>query len=194
MEGQKNKVIIDIALRLQGIKQGNKKEIGISKQSFQLKLEKIKEKLEIVESQLIAFKEKVGSLKSLKPTYKQESAQNTHANTKRQKPVSNKPVKDLEYYADSSTLAIRNALTISSSSKVTNRVKATKPHLKSYALITASTVTQSAPDKLQTKVTSNNSKQKSTASSLKTKPAKKKVIFQRKTTFSQQSEVDLMLV
>lgn len=97
---------------------------------------------------MVAFKEKVRLLKSLKPTYKQESAQNTHANTKRQKSGSNKPVKNSEYYVDSSILAIRNALTISSSSKVINRVKATKPHLKSYALIAVSTVTQSAPDKL----------------------------------------------
>ena len=85
MEGWKQKVMMEVALELQGIKQAHEEAIGIQRQSFQLKLERVKEKLEMVESQSVGLEEEVRSLKSPKPTHEQEPTQSAHATTRRQK-------------------------------------------------------------------------------------------------------------
>ena len=169
--------------------------MGIQRQIFQLELERVKEKLEMVESRSLALEEEVRSPKSPKPTHEQELAQSAHATIRRQKPGSNKPVEGSKYHVSLSIPAMEKAPTIPSSSKVTNGVKATKPAPKSYAQIAASNVTKGTPDKPWTEFTSNNRKQKDTsARSPKTEPEKGRVIFRRKATFPQQSEANLMLV
>lgn len=55
-----------VVLELQNIKQAHIKAMEIQKQSFQLELKRIKEKLEIVESRLIVLKKEVRLIKSLK--------------------------------------------------------------------------------------------------------------------------------
>lgn len=60
---------MEVAHELQGIKQAHKEEMRIQRQCFQLKLERVKEKLEIVKSRLVALEKEVRSIKSLKPTH-----------------------------------------------------------------------------------------------------------------------------
>ena len=64
MKRWKQMIIIEVALKVQGIKQAHKEAIGIQRQNFQFKLEKLKKKLEIVESKSIALKEEIQVLKT----------------------------------------------------------------------------------------------------------------------------------
>ncbi len=151
MEGWKQMVMTEVVLELQGIKQAHEEAMGIQRQSFQLELKRIKEKLEIVE-------EEVRLLKSRKPTLEKELTQSIHANTSRQKSGNGKSLESSEHRSSPSAPAVGNAPMVSSSSRVTNGVRSTKPAPKSYAQVVASNVTQSTLDKSWTKVTSGNQK------------------------------------
>lgn len=70
-------VMTEVALELQGIKQAHEEAMTIQRQSLQLELERMKQKLEIVEGE-------VKFLKSRKPTLEKDLAQSIHANTSRQ--------------------------------------------------------------------------------------------------------------
>ncbi len=181
-------VMTEVALELQGIKQAHEEAMGIQRQSFQLELERIKEKLEIVE-------EEVRLLKSRKSTLEKELTQSVHANTSRQKSGNGKSVESSEHRSSPSAPAVGNAPMIPSSSKVTNGVRSTKPAPKSYAQVAASNATQSTLDKSWTEVTSGNRKRKGNAtSSPKVEPKKRRVIFRKETSSPQRSEADLILV
>ena len=133
-------VMTEVVLKLQSIKQAHEEAMGIQRQSFQLKLERIKEKLKIVE-------EKVRLLKCRKPTLEKELTQSVHANTSRQKSGNSKPVESSKHCLSPSALAVGDAPMIPSSSKATNGVRSTKPVPKSYAQMAISNMAQSILDK-----------------------------------------------
>ena len=59
MEGWKQMVMTEVALELQGIKQTHEEEMGKQRYDLQLELEKVKEKLEIVESRAVLLEQEV---------------------------------------------------------------------------------------------------------------------------------------
>ena len=140
MEGWKQMVMTEVALELQGIKQAHEEAMRIQRQSLQLELERIKEKLEIVE-------EEVRLLKCRKLMLEKELTQSIHANTSWQKSGNSKPVKSSEHCSSLSAPAVGNAPMILSNSKVTNGVKSTKPALKSYAQVAVSNAAKSTLNK-----------------------------------------------
>lgn len=195
MEEWKQTVMTEVAHELQGIKHAHEEGMGIQRQGFQLELEKVKEKLEMVESRAVELEKGVQLLKSRKPTLENELAQSAHANTNRYKQSSDGLVEGLDRRQSSSSPAASNPSTIPSSSKVISRIKSTKPAPKSYAQIAASNTTQSALDNSWTEVTSNNRKRKGNAASPpKVETGKRRLIFRKQANSPQKSEADLMLV
>lgn len=79
--------MMKVAQELQNIKYAYKKTIRIQRQGFQLELEKINKKLEMVESRAIVFEKKVQLLKNYKLLLKKELAQSAYTNTNQQNKV-----------------------------------------------------------------------------------------------------------
>ena len=195
MEEWKQTVMTEVAHELQGIKHAHEEAMGIQRQGFQLELEKVKEKLEMVESRAVELEKGVQLLKSRKPTLEKELAQSAHANTNRQKQSSDGPVEGSDCRPSSSSLAASNPSTRPSSSKVISGIKSTKPAPKRYAQIAALNTTQSALDNSWTEVTSNNCKRKGNAASPpKVEPEERRLFFRRQANSHQKLEANLMLV
>lgn len=79
MEEWKQTVMTEVAQKLQGIKPAHEEAMGIQGQGFQLELERVKEKLEIVESKAVVLEKEVQLLKGRKPTLEKELDQSAHA-------------------------------------------------------------------------------------------------------------------
>lgn len=166
MEKQKQMFIMEFAQELQDIKYAYKEAMEIQRQSFQLKLEKINKKLEMVEFRVIVLEKEVQLLKNCKLILEKELALNTYANTDWQKQNSDRLVESSDSYPSLYSPAASNSSIIPSSSKVISEVKFTKPVLKSYIQIAVSNTTQNTVNNLQIKVTNNNCKCKGNTASL----------------------------
>lgn len=59
-------VMTEVALELQGMKRAHVEAMGIQSQGFQLELERVKKKLDLVESRLAALEEELRLLKNRK--------------------------------------------------------------------------------------------------------------------------------
>lgn len=68
IEGWKQMVMTEVALEVQGIKRAHEEAMRIQRQSFQFELERVKERLEMVESRSVALEEEIRSLKNRKST------------------------------------------------------------------------------------------------------------------------------
>lgn len=66
MEEWKQKVMSEVGRELQVIKRAHAEAMEVQRQGFQCELEKVREKLELVELKSEAFEEELGLLKSLK--------------------------------------------------------------------------------------------------------------------------------
>ena len=77
MEEWKQKVMLEVAHELQGSRQTQEVAMEAQRRSLQLELERVKEKLEMVESRSVALEEEIRSLKSQNPRYEQQPAQST---------------------------------------------------------------------------------------------------------------------
>ena len=187
MEGWKQMVMTEVALELQGIKQAYEEAMTIQRQTLQLELEKMKQKLEIVEGE-------VQLLKSRKSTLEKELAQSIHANTNRQNtpqpgmknqvqpPTQRKSPKDLagtiEEVRPTSTLGNNeNDTSTSQFGSTKNRPKHTKK--RNYASVATSNPTQ-APEHPWTQVVYKNQKQEAKKPNVKKlEPAQRRILFPR---------------
>ena len=70
----------EVVHKLQNIKFMYEKAMKIQRQGFQLELEKVKKKLEMVESKAVVLETEVELLKICKPTLEKELAQSVYAN------------------------------------------------------------------------------------------------------------------
>ena len=66
IEEWKQKAMFQVAHELQGMRQAQDKTMEVQKRSFQLKLEKVKEELELVESRSSALQKEIESLRAQK--------------------------------------------------------------------------------------------------------------------------------
>ncbi len=135
----------EVAQELHAIKLAQDEVMKAERQSFQIELKRVREKLEQVETKSKSLEDEIRPLKAKNKT--------------------------LERHPSPSILAAKKVPILPSSSKAINGVKAKNPTPKNYAQIVVSNVTQSALDKPWTEVINGNQKRKGTpASSPKTEP------------------------
>ena len=77
MEGWKQKVMLEVGHELQAIKMAHAEAMEVQRQGFQLELEKVKEKLGLVESRSETLEEELGLLKALKVAKDERPARST---------------------------------------------------------------------------------------------------------------------
>lgn len=166
MQEWKQNVILEVTREFQVIKQAHEEVIEAQSESFQVELERIREKLQMVETRSVGLENEIKTLKAQKQMPEKRSAQTT--------PISGK------------------APTVPSGSKSTKGEKATSTPPKSYAQIAA---IKGTSEKAWIEVISSNRKRKSSPSDLpKLEPEKRRMIFRRKSVSPRKSEADLILV
>lgn len=143
IQGWKQMVMTEVALDLQGIKRAYAEAMEIQGQSFQLELERVKEKLELIESKSALLEQELRLLKNRKPTLEKELVESAHASNSRQESANDKSVESSYHRLSSSAPADGITAMTQSSSKVIKRVQSTKPAPKNYAQIAESNATQS---------------------------------------------------
>lgn len=167
MQVWKQMIMEEVARELQAIRQAQEEAIEAQRHGFQMELERVREKLQQVESQSTTLKSEIESLKTQKQTSDQRPTQDT---------------------------STRRTPTVPASTKPTEGKKTTDLNYRSYAQIAAWNSANSAAEKTWTEVTSGSRRRKvTTPSQPKVEPEKRRVIFRREPSSSQKSEVDLML-
>ena len=166
MQEWKQNVMLEVTRELQVIKQAQEVVMEAQRESFQVELERIREKLQMVETRSVGLENEIKTLKAQKQMPEKRTAQTT--------PIAGK------------------VPTVPSSSKSTEGEKATSTPPKSYAQIAA---IKDTSEKAWIEVTSSNRKRKSNPSDLpKLEPEKRRMIFRRESISPRKSEADLMLV
>ena len=108
IEEWKQKVMLEVAHELQGMRQAQDEAMEVQRRSFQLELEKVKEELELVESRSSAFEKEIESLRAQKiaqeqrPTQSSPAVKNT-ATTRSNEPKKIEEIKDSQGQADAIT-------------------------------------------------------------------------------------------
>lgn len=140
MQEWKQVVMQEVARELQGIRQAHEEAIEAQRHSFQMKLERVREKLQQVESRSTTLENEINSLKAQKQTPDHRPTQVTPAT--------------------------RNIPIVPSSTKPTERGKAADAPRRSYAQMAASGSARNTTEKAWTEVTSSSRRQKVTTPSM----------------------------
>ena len=168
MQEWKQVVMQEVARELQAIRQAHEEAIEAQRHSFQMELERVREKLQQVESRSMTLENEINSLKAQKQTPDQRPFQNVPAT--------------------------KNIPIVPSSSKQTEGKKMADPPRRSYAQMAVSNSAKNTTEKAWTEVTSSSRRRKVTTPVMpKVEPEKRRVIFRRELLSPQKSEADLML-
>ena len=189
MEDWKKKVMSEVGRELQIIQMAQAEAMEVQRRGFQSELEKVREKLELVESRSEALKEELELLKTLKATKGERSATKSPSTAKKALMIS-----ENESEGEERVRQTQDQMSTSSTPAPTSSDNRSRTEKRSYASVAVSKPTQS-PEKPWTQVNYGNRKSagKQHHPSTKSDQLGRRVLFPRSAEGQRKSEADLML-